>query len=65
MAQQKTEVIGVGSTLLFRGEYDWCGWGWWCPSCSTRKVIIRQEGFKSRDSARRAAAKHLKRRGHR
>lgn len=55
---------GLKRTLLTASDKTHYFWGWWCPACSTDEKMIGQEGFQSRDSARRAAAKHEVRRGH-
>jgi hypothetical protein len=42
-------------------------WGWWCPVCTPEhaEFVIGNDGFISRDKARRAAHIHEERRGHR
>lgn len=41
-------------------------WGWICWKCSHGKPFtVKQNGFKTRDGARRAGKQHEKRRGHR
>lgn len=59
------DKTGLRKAVLYVEDYDSDGWGWWCPACSTPQLLIMQEDFKDRDSARRAAAKHEARRGHR
>lgn len=56
---------GLKRTLLTANDKVAYFWGWWCPTCSTDGKLIGQEDFRSRESARRAAAKHEARRGHR
>lgn len=56
---------GLREAVLYVEDYDADGWGWWCPACSTPQLLIMQDGYVSRDKARRSALKHEARRGHR
>lgn len=53
---------GLKIALVFQDGYE--NWGWWCPRCTRSGVTIAQDGFKTRDGARRSAVKHETRRGH-
>lgn len=64
-ATTETEVRrtnGLTTAVLFENGYG--VWGWQCWKCSRPGVLIMQDGFETRDGARRAAQKHEKRRGH-
>ena len=52
---------GLKAAQLFSDGYNW---GWVCWKCSRPGVTIKQDGFKTRDGARREAQKHEKGRGH-
>ena len=54
---------GLRQALLYEDDVDGT-WGWWCPKCSRPELVIKQDGYVSRDKARRSAAKHEQRRGH-
>lgn len=54
---------GLVAAQLFEDGYE--NHGWICWKCSHDNIVIKQYGFRNRDSARRAAAKHEVRRGHR
>lgn len=57
-------MMGLNDALLYVEDYDSDGWGWWCPTCSTPQLLIKVDGFVSKDKARRSAMKHEIRRGH-
>jgi hypothetical protein len=53
---------GLTTAILFQDGYE--KWGWVCWRCTRPGVPIEQDGFGTRDGARRAAKKHETRRGH-
>jgi hypothetical protein len=62
MLHKPKKDTGLKQALLFEDGYD--RWGWWCPKCTRPGLLISQDGYVSRDKARRSAHKHEARRGH-
>lgn len=57
----KTRGSGTEVALVYQDGYG--NWGWWCPRCTPDTPYaepVGQDGFKTRDGARRAAKDHEK-----